>query len=310
MDIFDKKDIKPMLIGKESEPFNSSDYVFELKFDGARCIAYLDENTELRNKRNLILNARFPELMQIHEQVKKRCILDGEVFVMVDGKPNFYELQRRTIMSNGFKIELAAKKFPASFVTFDILYLDDKAVTDLPLIERKKLLSKTVQENERLAISRVIEDEGIELYRLTEKNELEGIVAKPKDSRYYFDRRSKDWIKIKYLKDDDFVICGYILKSEGVSSLVLGQYQNENLVYKGHVTLGVSGHDFKKIMSVKRLEQSPFAHEPEGNKDAVWIEPNLVGVVKYMEKTASGSLRQPVFKGLREDKLARECVVS
>ena len=307
MDVFETKTLKPMLIGKEDEPFDSPDYLFELKFDGARCLAYLDKSTELRNKRNLIQNAKFPELMAMHRQVRQRCILDGELFVMVDGKPNFFELQRRTLMSNAFKIELAVKKLPANFVAFDMLYLDDKLITDLPLTERKTLLSQNVTENECLAVSRYIETKGCDLYALAVQNTLEGIVAKPKNSRYFFDRRSKDWIKIKYLKDDDFVICGYILKSEGVCSLVLGQYCDGMLTYKGHVTLGVSRQDFKHMLAIKRLD-SPSFSVPTGNEEAVWLEPVLVCTVKYMEKTASGSLRQPVFKGLREDKLATDCI--
>lgn len=307
MDLFDSKDIKPMLIGHEGEAFNDPEYLYELKFDGARCIAYLGKETDLRNKRNINLNRKFPELINIHRQIKKPCILDGEVFVMINGKPNFAELQRRTIMSNTFKIELTAAKLPASFVAFDILYLDGQQLTGKPLIERKRLLEKAVKENERIALSRYIEEKGIELYSLAEQQDLEGIVAKPKNSKYYFDKRSKDWIKIKNLKDDDFVICGYIKKSGNISSLVLGQYRGRELAYKGHVTLGVSGHDFQKIQAVGRGGQ-PFKETPNGNDDAVWIEPVLVGVVKYMEKTKSGSLRQPVFKGLRDDKTAEECI--
>ena len=118
-------------------------------------------------------------------------------------------------------------------------------VIDLPLMERKKLLEKVIKENERIAISRYIEEQGIQFYQLAKQNDLEGIVAKRKDSKYYFDKQTKDWIKIKYLLDDDFVVCGYILKDNGVISIVLGQYSSKELVYKGHVTLGISTEDFQ-----------------------------------------------------------------
>jgi bifunctional non-homologous end joining protein LigD len=310
MDLFESKNIKPMLIGEMQEAFDSPDYIYELKLDGERCIAYLDkEVTELRNKRNLKMLGKVPELSNIHKQVKGRCILDGELIVVKDGKPDFYEIQRRSLMSNTFKIKLASTKLPANFTAFDILYFDDHTVIDLPLMERKKLLEKVIKENESISISRYIEKQGIEFYELAKQNQLEGIVAKRKDSKYYLDKKTKDWIKIKNLMDDDFVVCGYILKENGVISIVLGQYLESTLVYKGHVTLGISTAAFQIIKSTPRLNAPPFANLPSGNENAVWIEPNLVCVVKYMMKTANGSLRQPVFKGLREDKTPEDCIV-
>mgnify|MGYP000798083952 FL=1 len=107
-------------------------------------------------------------------------------------------------------------------------------------MERKDLLQKAVKsENERFAVSRYIEKNGAAFYELAKQNEFEGIVAKRKDSRYYFDRRTKDWIKIKYMQDDDFVILGYVPKENSMNSIILGQYQDSRLIYKGHVTLGV-----------------------------------------------------------------------
>ena len=215
MDMFDSKNIKPMLIGEMQEAFDSPDYIYELKLDGERCIAYLDNDiTDLRNKRNIKMLVKVPELSMIHKQVKCRCILDGELIVIKDGKPDFFEIQRRSLMSNTFKIKLASSKLPASFTAFDILYYEDHEVIDLPLMQRKKLLEKTIKENDRIAISRYIEERGIEFYKLAKQNQLEGIVAKRKDSKYYLDKRTKDWIKIKNLMDDDFVVCGYIFKAK------------------------------------------------------------------------------------------------
>ena len=109
------------------------------------------------------------------------------------------------------------------------------------------------------------------------------------------------------MKDDDFVVCGYIRKSNHMTSLVLGQYdQQDRLIYMGHVTLGVSGQQFKIIESQPRAIHPPF-DVPKGNENAVWLAPNLVCTVKYMERTANGGMRQPVFKGLREDKICLEC---
>lgn len=310
MDIFEEKNIAPMLIGADGAAFDSPDYIHELKLDGVRCLAYLDKSgVELRNKRNLRVAAIYPELAGIHKQVKTRCILDGELIVMKDGAPIFAEIQRRALMSDPFKTHLAAAKLPVSFTAFDILYLGEKPVNDLPLMERKGLLASAVAESERLAVSRYIEEQGVALYELAEKNGLEGIVSKRRDSRYYFGKRTRDWIKAKNLLDDDFAICGYIRKEKGVVSLVLGQYAGNELQYKGHVTLGVSGRDFERIATAATRKATPFSAIPKGNEQAVWLKSPLVGTVKYMEKTASGSLRQPVFKGLRDDKAAKDCTL-
>lgn len=308
MDIFDEKNIEPMLIGQSGDAFNSPDYFYELKLDGIRCIAYLDKGvTELRNKRNLRVASIYPELNMIHKQVGKRCILDGEVIVTIDGKPNFEEIQRRAFMTNQFKIKLASSKYPVSFVAYDILYLDNRQLTDLPLWERKNILDDIIDENERLSVSRYIEEKGIELYNLTVQENLEGIVAKSKESKYYFAKRSKDWIKIKYLQDDDFIVCGYIEKADYVVSLILGQYRDKELLYKGHVTMGISKDDFNTIKKTKEIDHPDFI-PPAGNENAIWIELNHVCKVAYMNKNKNGGLRQPVYKGLRDDKTIEECI--
>lgn len=308
-DLFAEKSIKPMLIGVEGEPFDSPDYIYELKIDGERCVAYLDPQigTDLRNKRNLKMLPKVPELATLHENVCRRCILDGELAVITDGKPDFFAIQRRSLMTSPIKIQLASQRQPACFVAFDLLYLDDHPTTDLPLMERKKLLQNVVQrENARFAASRYIEQGGAAFYELAKAQNLEGIVAKRRESRYYFDKKTKDWIKIKYLQDEDFVVCGYIRKANHMTSIVLGQYRDGRLIYKGHVTLGVGGENFRRIREQPPLPAPPFA-VPSGNEQAVWVEPKLVCTVQYMMKTEGGGMRQSIFKGLRLDKEPEEC---
>lgn len=305
MDIFDQKGLHPMLISEMREPFDDPDYLFELKLDGERCVAYLDgSGTVLQNKRALNLNARYPELTEIHKGVNVKCILDGELAVLVDGKPDFSQVQRRSLLTNPFKIQLAMQAYPACFTAFDILYYQDHPVMDCPLEERKDLLEKSVSENGALAVSRTIEESGIALYKLAAGQDLEGIVAKRKGSLYHPGKRTKDWIKIKNLQDDDFVVCGYVDKGNGVS-VVLGQYDGDQLTYKGHVTLGILRDDFLIMTQIPRTE--PIFQDREG--DTTWLKPELVCAVRYMEKTTSGMLRQPVFKGLRDDKTPSDCQV-
>lgn len=305
MDLFDEKNIKPMLISEMKEPFNDPDWIYELKLDGIRCIAYLGEDTELRNKRNDRLLPKVPELSDMHRQIKERCILDGELVILKKGVPDFFELQRRALMNNRFKIELASKQFPASFVAFDILYKKDTQLTDLPLLKRKEILADTVIENPMLAVSRWIPERGIELFAAAKQQALEGVIAKKNNSKYYFDKRTKEWIKFKYLADKDFVVCGYIVKEKGVTSVVLGQYHGNELIYQGHVTLGVKYGDLKKLESIP---YSPFAAIPPGHENAVWLKPELVCTVQYMPND-KGALRQPVLKGFRYDKEPKDCQI-
>lgn len=183
-DLFIDKNIDPMLL-YETEPFDSDEYIFELKLDGIRCIAYIEpKSVVLQNKRHKDVTAIYPELSELKCCVKKRVILDGELVVLTDGKPDFYALQKRSLMSDDFKIKLATNKTPVQFVAYDILYIDGKDITNKPLKERKELLSKAVTEGHGLSISRYIEKNGKAFFELAKQESLEGIVAKKKDGLY------------------------------------------------------------------------------------------------------------------------------
>ena len=213
-------------------------------------------------------------------------------------------------MSSPFKIEMESKRYPATFAAFDCLYYNGQDLTGKPLTERKAYLDKAVRETERLAISRTFpHTQAGTLFALAQKQGLEGVVAKRLDSLYIQGKRTKNWMKIKNLLDDDYVICGWVPKENHMTSLVLGQYREGRLVCKGHVTLGVGGEAFAVIRKQPRAVR-PAVETPEGhgNENVRWIEPRLVCTVQFMYKTNTGSLRQPVFKGLRDDKEPEDCV--
>ncbi len=145
--------------------------------------------------------------------------------LLENGVPAFEKLRRRAMMTDPLKIQLAANALPVSYVAFDILNHDGRELFSLPLVERKKLLSQVVNETERLAVSRTIDGAGIALFEQAKAMNLEGIVAKRIDSLYRPGKRTKDWIKIKNLKDEDFYACGCIQK-ERMTSLILGSMVN------------------------------------------------------------------------------------
>ena len=311
MDIFEAKNIKPMLIAENVAPFDSPDWLYELKGDGVRAVAYLNKDgLELRNKRNFTLTHLFPELAEVHRQAKGRCILDCELVVLRDGKTSFEDIQSRVISTDTFKAKIKAGQYPASLIAFDILYLDGEQLTGLPLIERKEILRKTVADSPRLAVAPYLLEHGTAFFEAVKEKGLEGIVGKKIDSRYYFGKETKDWKKIKALMDDDFVVLGYIRKDGGMTSIVLGQYDKGGVMrYQGHVTLGVGGENFRRIAKHMRAE-GPHCPIPSGNENAVWIVPDLVCRVEFMYRSESGAMRQPVFRGIRDDKTAAECVRS
>lgn len=234
--------------------------------------------------------------------MNKNTVLDGELVVLTDGKPDFYELQKRSLMGDPFKIKLAAKKYSVQYVAYDILYYDGKELTDKPLMERKKILSEKVKEGNGLNISRYIEKKGIAFFELAKKQELEGIVAKKKDGLYHIGKRTYDWVKIKVMQDEDLIVFGYEPDEDGVpKDLILGQYdENGTLQHRGKVYLGVSKAERIKIMNFanENVIKKPWF---EIYKNVVWIRPELVGTVQYMQQTKTGGMRQPVWKGLRMD---------
>lgn len=275
--------------------------------DGFRCLSYMDnDKVDFRNKRNMRMLAKFPELSDIYKNVKGRCILDGEIAVLVNGVPDFYRLQKRTLLTDRFKIELEASRHPASYVVFDCIYKESKEIIWEPLMERKAQLSQLVIENERIAVSRFVEMQGRALYHAAEVRELEGVVAKRKGSVYLMGKRTKDWIKFKRMSDEDYVVAGYIQKGRNTFSLIIGKYKGEILLYKGHVTSGVT----KEVVSMLEITGiNPFRILPTENRDAIWVAPVYVCTVEYMPNLQN-SLRQPVFKGIREDILPQEVQVN
>lgn len=303
-DLFETKNISPMLLNEVKEPFDDENYIYELKLDGIRCVAYIEpKSVTLQNKRYKDVTDIYPELSEIRKCVKKRVILDGELVVLTDGKPDFYALQRRSLMTDSFRKSLAAKKNPVQFVAYDILYYNETDLTDKSLMERKEILSKAVTEGHNLSVSRWIEKNGVAFFELAKKENLEGIVAKKKDGLYFIGKRISEWIKIKVMQDEDLLVLGFQPDENGkVKDLILGYYdETGELKCRGKVYLGVSKAEQKIIaeFAKKNTVKRPWFDK---YKNVVWLKPQLVGTAHFMHETESGGMRQPVWKGLREDK--------
>jgi ATP-dependent DNA ligase len=284
-----------------------------MELDGERCLVFLDPltGTELRDHQNRSMLMKVPELSNIHKQVNARCILDGELIITVNGEPNFYEIERRAQARDRQKIYWASSRFPATFAASDILYHVNHEVTSWTVTQRKELLDQTIAENERLMVARYADGRGAEVFGLAMGRNLEGVVAKRKESRYYPDKRSADWLLLRNPEDEDYVACGILERENRAVSIVLGQhsYPGGNLNYKGQVTLGVSPEVFRFLSLHPRAEGPAFRPVPAGNERAVWIVPDLVVTVRNVADP-SGSANQPVFKGFRHGMAAEECVAA
>lgn len=303
LEYFLHKAALPMLLF-ETKPFDSDDYIFELKLDGIRALAYVDEkSTTLINKRGKDISATYPELTALHRQSNTSAIIDGELIVMTDGKPDFFRLQRRSLLTDSLKIKTARLASPVTFVAFDILYAGGNMITDLPLLKRKKILKEAISENNFIVLSRYIHGAGSEFFRLVKEKGLEGIVAKEKHSLYLPGKRSKNWLKIKVYKEDDFVICGYVPKEGGIKDLVLGGY-NKKGELRERVKVSTAKNKNEIMHFADRHPAPPLF--PTTARNVIWMKPHLVGTVSYMMRTTAGSLRQPVFKGLCPDKTAED----
>ncbi len=194
MDIFESQSARPMLIGSDSEPFDSPDHVFELKLDGERSLAYVSpDETVLVNRHGRPILQQFPELAGLHAATgKHRCIIDGELIVNEGRKPDFEFIKQRALSKNQFTIKRLSAQHPVTFVALDLLYLDGELLVDQPLTQRQEVLKTTVHEHERLAHVRCIEQAGLAFFELVKEQGLEGIIAKRKDSPYLMGKRTKD----------------------------------------------------------------------------------------------------------------------
>jgi len=292
-------EIRPMLAVDHPQPFDSPDYLFEIKWDGYRCIAYCDHQIRLVSRGGVDLTAQFPEIAADLVKLPTNCILDGEL-IMLDqnGKPDFHYLRRKQPHDL------------STYVVFDLLSVNQQSQMELPLLERKNRLSSLIGEQDfsRIVVSQVVDRYGTRLFQAAVAQNLEGIVGKRKDSKYLPGIRSRAWLKIKRRLTIDAVIVGYIEGQQGLKSLILGLYENDNLRYIGNVGTGFSEQE-KVILHVglRRIRGNCPLKTPPPITHAVWVKPLLVAEISYLEFTPDKKLRQPSFVCLRHDKLPKEC---
>lgn len=287
MNIFEEKAVRPMLLTECREPFDSDDHLFELKWDGIRAIAYLGGETVLKTRELHDVTARFPELSAMHCCGHGYAVIDGEIVLSENGKPDFGALQRRFLLRDGARIARASEQNPVQFIAFDLLYDAGRDLTDVPLIRRKALLERRVRERDGLVFSRFVAGRGRALFAFAERENLEGIVAKDKNSRYHVAKRTRDWLKIKVWKEVPVFVFGYLPDACGLPKV---------LIVGADRPLGkvpVYDENDRAFLAEARTDEN-CAHKEPG---AVWLRTPLRGTVSCFGRTASGGMRGAVWRG-------------
>jgi bifunctional non-homologous end joining protein LigD len=306
----------PMLATLIDEPFDDPEWLFEIKWDGYRAICTVreDGSIELVSRNGIDFLARFPELNELANAWNTLpIVVDGEIVSLdAKGRSSFQRLQE-SMTSRRSGGAPKTKRSPLTFAAFDLLYADGKDLRKAPLEERKALLERAIADDDLVLYSKHVVGNGCALYAQAEKQQLEGIIGKRRDS-VYAERRTRDWVKIKAQLMQECVIGGFTEprgSRTGFGALLLGLYDRGELYYVGHVGTGFNAKLLASLTAdLKKIERkaSPFANRVESNTKAHWVDPKLVAQIRFTEWTRDGYLRQPAFLGLRLDKSAKECV--
>ncbi|KIA83653.1 DNA ligase [Kaistella solincola] len=310
--------VEPMLATLVDKPFDSEDWLYEVKWDGYRAVAFLNNGTvELKSRNDKSFNEKFYPIFEELKKLKINAVLDGEIVVLnSEGKADFGALQNWRSEADGDLV----------YYVFDILWLDGKDLKDLIFTDRRAILSEILTENKTILLSEAFDTSGIEFLETARKMGLEGIMAKRKDSRYQTKNRTKDWLKIKANKRQEVVIGGFTLNEDSnkkFSSLLLGVYEGKKLVYTGKVGTGFNAKMQTEMMELFQpliTDKVPFSEEPDVNKPSrfrpnpphatvTWLKPELLCEVNYTEITSDGIMRHPSFQGMRTDKDAKKVVL-
>lgn len=309
--------IKPMLATLVDKPFDDLDWMYEIKWDGYRSLAFIQKGkVELLSRNNKSFDKKFYPIHRILSEWNVNAVFDGEIVALDEkGNSNFNKLQN-------WRSEADAELV---FYVFDILWYEGKNLMGLPLRERQLILKAVLPAtDDRIRISSVFEVKGTEMFTAAAEMGLEGIMAKHADSIYTSDLRSKEWLKIKVNKRQEVIIAGFTKNagtSKTFSALLLAVYQKRKLKYVGKVGTGFSDKKQKEMMELFKpliINKSPFDEAIDVDKPSrfrqrmgarpTWLKPELVCEITYAEITDEGVFRHPSFEGMREDKQAKDVV--
>ena len=294
-------EIRPMQAASAEAPFSSPDYLFEVKWDGLRCILFrdVDGSVRLQDRGLNDITADLPEVVAAAKRVPPGSVIDGELVATDnEGRPDYPRLRERLLGGADLK-----DKIPTAYLAFDALYLEEKPLMRQPISRRRARLSKTVEAGGHIFVPDHIDEDGVELFEACLERGLEGVVAKHKLSPYVAGQRSPFWLKVKAVKSDDFVVIGW-MGDQPFDALVVGYHEDERLLPCGTVGGGYDDAATRTIteaLGELATEESPLDPPPIMVKPVHWVRPELVVSVRYSEWSPDGTLRFPIFNGLRPE---------
>jgi bifunctional non-homologous end joining protein LigD len=308
--------IEPMKAQIADHPPRGDDWLFEVKWDGVRAIALIEnESLHLQSRTGNRCERQYPELAVIpHQVAAETAVLDGEIAVLdAKGVSQFHLIQPRIMNADPNSVAHMARSTPVVYFAFDLLYLNGYDLRGVPLDERRKLLEQVVTPDPVLRVSTVFPGAGEELLEAARENGLEGLIAKRATSTYE-SKRSAEWLKLKIVTQQEFAIGGFT-EPQGDRShfgaLVLGVYDGRKLNWVGNVGTGFDQKTLAYLASRLKpliVEKCPFAERPKPDRGMTWVKPELVAQVKFANWTQDNRLRAPVYLGLREDVKPAEAV--
>ncbi len=300
--------IPPMLATLTDDSFDDPDWIYERKLDGERAIGYKrGAAIRLMSRNQKPLNDTYPELVEaLGRQSAGRIIVDGEVVAFSGGITSFERLQERMQVKD--RDEAERSSVAVYYYVFDLLYLEGWDVTDLPLLDRKRLLRSAVDWNDPIRYTAYRRENGTAFHEEACQRGWEGLIAKDGTAKYVRSR-STQWLKFKCVNRQEFVIAGFTEPQGeriGFGAILIGTYENGELRYAGRVGTGFDDETLERMRArfdEREIDDCPFVEEDEAEAKGVhWVDPELVGEVGFTEWTADGMLRHPRFLGLREDK--------
>ncbi|MBJ7593340.1 MAG: DNA ligase D [Candidatus Dormibacteraeota bacterium] len=308
----------PMLATTVDRPFSREGWFFELKWDGVRALAAVDDGrVRLVGRSGRDETSRYPELAALGRALRGHsAVVDGEIVVMNDdGRPSFERLQSRINVARDTDVRRAMRDSPATYVVFDILRLDGRDLMQTSLRIRKKTLKDVLTPVEAVMYADDVERDGESFFAAVKSRGIEGMIGKRADSPYQPGRRSPDWVKVKAWQTQSCVIAGSTggrgRRSEHLGALILGVYDGADLIHCGQVGTGFNEKTLRELrarLDMLVVPTSALRPPPRTAEPATWARPELVCEVRHAGWTRQGILRHPAYLGLRDDIAPRDCV--